>query len=263
MILKVDVSSALATEDHPMNRKLILLTAILALAAAPAIASEGGTRDTRVNNIGILAGGVIGAVVGGPPGAIAGAAFGGITADRELVRKRSERLEHRVTALSAERDSLRSDHRSQKARIAKLDDRVAELEFVAESRIEAEQLAHGLEIEVGFRTDSAALPEGTHDALDALAGLLQAAPQLEVHLDGYADPRGDEHHNLRLSAARAEAVRDRLVTAGVSPERIRMTAHGAPGLLAPDAEADPDGWALQRRVSIRLESTEARLAVRH
>jgi outer membrane protein OmpA-like peptidoglycan-associated protein len=263
MILEADVSSAVATEDHPMNRKLILLAAISALAAAPAIASEAGTRDARANNIGIITGGVIGALVGGPPGAIAGAAFGGITTDRELGRKRSERLEHRVTALGAERDSLRSEHRSQKARIAALNDRVAELEFVAGSRIEAEQLAHGLEIEVGFRTDSAVLPEGSLDALDALAGLLKTVPQLEVRLDGYADPRGDERHNFQLSAARAEAVRDQLVAAGVSADRIHVTAHGAPGTLVPGAEADPDGWALQRRVSIRLESAEGRLAARN
>lgn len=263
MILKADPSSVANTEDQPMKRKLILLTALSALAAAPAIAAEDATRDSRVNNIGILTGGVLGALVGGPPGAIVGAAFGGITTDRELGRKRNEGLEHQLSALSTERDSLRSDHRSQKARIAALDARVAELEFVAESRIEAEQLAQGLEIEVGFRTDSATLPEGAHDALDALAGLLQTVPRLEVQLDGYADPRGDEQHNLRLSAERAEAVRDRLVAAGVSPERIRVRGHGAPGTLAPDATADPDGWALQRRVSIRLDSGEGRLAGRN
>lgn len=246
-----------------MNRKLILLAAVSALAAGPAIASEPDIKANRANNIGIITGGVIGAIVGGPPGAIIGASFGGITTDHHVTHKRSGELEQRVAALSTERDSLRSDHRSQKARIEALNTRVGDLEFEAESRIEAEQLAHGLEIEVGFRTNSAALPEGAYEALDALAGLLQAAPQLEVHLDGYADPRGNQRHNLQLSAARTEAVRDRLVKAGVAQERIRLTAHGAPGQLAPDAQADPDGWALQRRVSIRLESAEGRLAARN
>lgn len=214
-----------------MNRKLIslaVIAVIAALSSTPALADEARHKATRHNNVGIMAGGVLGAIVGGPPGAIAGMAVGGVTVDREQQIRRNARL--------------------------------GELEALADSRVDAELLAQGLELEIGFRTDSASLPDGASDALEALAGLLQAAPGMEVRLDGYADPRGAARHNMQLSAARAAAVRDRLVEAGVAPERIRLTAHGAQGMLAPGASADPDGWALQRRVSIRLESREEQLA---
>lgn len=245
-----------------MNRKLISLAVIAALASSPALADEVQRKETRNNNIGIIAGGVLGAIVGGPPGAIAGMAVGGVTVDREWKIRRNTELSQSVAALRVERDSLQSDNRSQRARLADLAQRLGEFEALAESRVDAGLLAQGLELEVGFRTDSASLPDGASGALEALAGLLQAVPVMAVHLDGYADPRGGERHNLQLSAARAEAVRDRLVEAGVAPERIRLTAHGAPGTLAPEASADPDGWALQRRVSIRLESGAGQLTAR-
>lgn len=245
-----------------MNRKLISLAIIAALASSPALADEAKRKETRNNNIGIIAGGVLGAIVGGPPGAIAGMAVGGVTVDREQKARRNGELSQRVATLTVERDSLRSDSRSQKARLADMAQRLGELEALAESRVDAGLLAQGLEFEVGFRTDSASLPAGAADALEALAGLLRAVPGMAVRLDGYADPRGAAGHNLRLSAARAETVRDRLVEAGVAPGRIHVAAHGAPGTLAPDGAADHDGWALQRRVSIRLEAAEEQFAVR-
>lgn len=245
-----------------MNRTLISLTVIAALASSPALADEVQRKESRDSNIGIIAGGVLGAIVGGPPGAIAGMAVGGVTVDRDQKIRRNEELSQGIAALTVERDSLQSDNRSQRARLVDLAQRLGELETLVESRVDAGLLAQGLELEVGFRTDSASLPDGASGALEALAGLLQALPGMAVHLDGYADPRGDERHNLQLSAARAEAVRDRLIEAGVAPERIRLTAHGAREKLAPDASADPDGWALQRRVSIRLENDAGQLAAR-
>ena len=245
-----------------MNRKLISLAVIAALASSPVLADEAQRKSQRVNNIGIITGGVLGAIVGGPPGAIAGMAVGGITIDREQQVRRNQALSDDLAAMTVERDSLKSDSRSQKARLGDLAHRIGDLEALAASQVDAALLAQGLELEVGFRTDSAMLPDGASDALAALAGLLQAVPALQVHLDGYADPRGAERHNLALSAARAEAVRDQLVAAGVAPGRIHLAAHGAAATLAPGAAADPDGWALQRRVSIRLAGGDPRLAAR-
>lgn len=245
-----------------MKRNIISLVVVAALVSSPALAGDAGQKESRITNLGVVAGGVLGAIVGGPPGAIAGMAAGGIATDREFIQKRKLALEGSVAALSRERDSLRSDHRSQKARIAELVHRLEEQESLAASRLDTSLLANSLELEVGFRTDSAMLPDGAAEAIDALAGLLRAAPGLEVHLDGFADPRGAMSHNLKLSENRADAVRQRLVAAGIAPERIHLAAHGAVEALAPDTSADPDGWALQRRVSIRLETAEGRLAAR-
>jgi len=117
-----------------MKRRIISLAVIAALAASPALADDAVRQASRINSLGIVAGGVLGAIVGGPAGAIAGLAAGGIATDRELIHKRNLALDDTVADLRRERDSLLSDHRSQKARIAELTLRLEEQEAVAASR---------------------------------------------------------------------------------------------------------------------------------
>jgi len=245
-----------------MNRRIITLAAIAALATAPGFAAAADTPEfnNRATGIGLVAGGLFGALLGGPPGAIAGMTFAGIATDREQAARRADALAAQATLLEQERRSLLSERMSLKASVAELGRQLEHERDVAASTIDAASLADGLEFAVGFRTSSA-LPPGEIDAgLEALAMLVGALPSLDVHLDGYADPRGCRTLNRALSQARADAIRDRLIAAGVRAERIHVTAHGAVASSAGEQAADPDGWALQRRVDIRLESREGRLA---
>lgn len=135
---------------------------------------------------------------------------------------------------------------------------VTDRELGARRAEQATALADGLEFAIAFRTNSALVPGEAEEGLEALALLVAAVPTLEIHLDGYADPRGSDRLNQHLSWARAEAVRDRLVAAGADPRRIHLNAHGA--VPAELEGVDPDGWALQRRVGIRVVGGEARVA---
>lgn len=243
-----------------MKKRLIACAALAALAAAPAQAeSAPAGQAARNNGIGIIAGGLVGAVLGGPPGAIAGMMLGGYAVDREQAVHRSGDLERQNLALVGERRSLASERISLKASIEELHAELARERELAASAVDMGMLADGLEFAVGFRTNSATPPDELSEGLEALAMLVGAVPSLEIHLDGHADPRGSDALNAELSLARAEAIRERLVLAGVDPDRIHVTAHGAAASDA-DPVADPDGWALQRRVSIRVESREGRLA---
>ncbi len=245
-----------------MKRTFIACAALAALAAAPAQAESGHPEQAaRKNGIGVVAGGLVGALFGGPPGAIAGMMLGGYAVDREQAVHRAATLEQQNLVLEGERRSLTSERISLKASIAELHGELAHERELAASAAETGLLADGLAFAVGFRTNSATPPDELSEGIEALAMLIGALPSLEVRLDGYADPRGSDALNAELSLARAEAIRERLVLAGVDPERIHVTAHGA---VASDADpvADPDGWALQRRVSIRLESREGRLAAK-
>lgn len=240
---------------------LVLATA---LGSAPALAQDEApgpsARAARANGIGAVAGAVLGGLVGGPPGAIAGLALGGIASDWQQQSGLALEFEERSDALAIERAELIADLERSKAQLAALG-RTLEAERSAAARTgDAALLAHGLEFAVAFRTSSAELPEDVDAGLEALAQLVLAVPSLEVHLDGYADPRGSSEFNHGLSLARAEAVRDRLVAAGVEPRRIQLAAYGAIGSLTAGEVADPDGWALQRRVSVRLEIREGQLA---
>jgi outer membrane protein OmpA-like peptidoglycan-associated protein len=247
-----------------MNRRIITLAAIAALATAPGFAAAADLPEpnNRAVGIGLVAGGLFGALLGGPPGAIAGMTFAGIATDREQAARRADALAAQASLLEQERRSLLSERMSLKASVAELGRQLDHERALAESTIDAASLADGLEFAVGFRTSSALPPEALDEGLEALALLVGALPSLEVHLDGYADPRGSEQLNHALSRARAEAVRDRLIDAGVQAERIHITAHGAVIDDAEERAVDPDGWALQRRVHVRLQSAEGRLVSR-
>jgi outer membrane protein OmpA-like peptidoglycan-associated protein len=91
-----------------------------------------------------------------------------------------------------------------------------------------------------FGSGSATLPIGSGGQLDQIAAFLDARPDLDVTIAGSADVAGTSAKNLRLSRARAEAVKRALVARAVSPDRI--TAQGS-GL---------EGEAASRCVSMRV-----------
>jgi outer membrane protein OmpA-like peptidoglycan-associated protein len=106
-------------------------------------------------------------------------------------------------------------------------------------------------MEVLFRTGSSELDIETEQRLVSLAAVLDRDPDLVVTLDGYADRRGDEDLNLRLSEARAEAVRQTLIEHGFPAQRIASQGHG--DAMSTAGEGDLDAYALERNVRIRLD----------
>ncbi|KRF01931.1 hypothetical protein ASG87_10520 [Frateuria sp. Soil773] len=79
-----------------------------------------------------------------------------------------------------------------------------------------------------FAFGKAQLKSADNAELDALAGQLRAAPQVDsVRLVGYTDRIGSEQANRKLSGQRAEAVRDYLVAHGVPAGLIRTEGRGA------------------------------------
>ncbi|HMV68542.1 MAG TPA: OmpA family protein, partial [Myxococcota bacterium] len=103
---------------------------------------------------------------------------------------------------------------------------------------------------VYFATNQATLQAESMPTLAAVAGLLRAWPEIElVEVAGHADARGDDLSNLALSQARAAAVRDWLVAAGIGPERLVTRGYGEsrPSITRADSASE---LALNRRVQI-------------
>jgi outer membrane protein OmpA-like peptidoglycan-associated protein len=73
-----------------------------------------------------------------------------------------------------------------------------------------------------------------------------------VQLNGFADPRGNPEENLKLSALRAEAVREALISGGADPAQIALSAHGED--LTTAAKDDVEAYAWERRVSLAIRS---------
>ena len=93
--------------------------------------------------------------------------------------------------------------------------------------------------------------------LNETVRILNDNPTLSVLIEGYADAVGSESSNLRLSRARAEAVRDYLVASGIAADRLRVVGRGEIDPLAPNARDDgsdnPEGRAVNRRVELSVE----------
>jgi len=84
-----------------------------------------------------------------------------------------------------------------------------------------------------FAHGSAAL-DPNHDGapntdLGQIAGWIEEHPDGLIVLDGHADPTGPNNVNLRLSFARAKAVREELMNLGVDPDHIVIAAFGEGG----------------------------------
>ena len=88
----------------------------------------------------------------------------------------------------------------------------------------------------------------TGDRLAQLAKSLVGMPDIHIHLDGFADTRGNAEYNLALSERRVEFIRDQFVAAGVDPARINVTAHGE----STAQDESLDSYALERKVSVKL-----------
>lgn len=83
-----------------------------------------------------------------------------------------------------------------------------------------------LESDVLFEFDKAELrPEG-RQKLDELADRIKDAQVESVLAVGHADRIGAEQYNEKLSAARAESVKEYLAQKGIEPQRVRSEARG-------------------------------------
>jgi outer membrane protein OmpA-like peptidoglycan-associated protein len=102
--------------------------------------------------------------------------------------------------------------------------------------------------DVLFATGKYALKPATQISLAKVAGILQAYPGLKLQVEGYTDNTGSEQFNQKLSENRAGAVRDFLVTQGVSADNIVATGYGMAKPVADNSTSK--GRALNRRVQL-------------
>jgi outer membrane protein OmpA-like peptidoglycan-associated protein len=227
---------------------IALAVAVACVAALPVRAEETVTVQhtaSKQESIGVVSGLAIGAAAGGPIGAIVGAAAGGWLGDR--YHKQAVARRELANGLDkSERDRTR------------LAQNVTELNgTLAHEQERGEQLGLALshtdelQTDVSFRTNDDSIQTQAMSPLMKLGALAASLPDAKVRVSGYADPRGSEAVNQALSQRRAEAVAAVLTTAGVSPDRLIVEAHGKSE--ATSAEGDVDGYAFERRVTVRIE----------
>jgi peptidoglycan-associated lipoprotein len=95
-----------------------------------------------------------------------------------------------------------------------------------------------------FDTDEYVVRNDAQPVLAAQAQWLSRYPAVRVRIEGNADERGTREYNLALGARRANAVRDFLVSQGVSGARIETLSYGKERPI--DAGSSEDAWAKNR-----------------
>lgn len=215
-----------------MKARIFALSGLLALATVhPAHADE--WLDTKKGAV-FVGATTAGVVLGGPLGLLGGG----------LLTAWMHETMDEAAAADAARGELAASERA----------RVRAEEDLAMAREASEHYAQlvldQLQLEMLFKTGETQLTNTGQARLAALAQFLVANQDIDIRLDGYADPRGGETYNQQLSLGRVNHVAHMLEQHGVDPVRIASFSHGAALSVAP--EGDLDAYALERSVKIEL-----------
>jgi outer membrane protein OmpA-like peptidoglycan-associated protein len=104
--------------------------------------------------------------------------------------------------------------------------------------------------DVLFETGKYALSQDAQLKLAKLSGIIQAQPGLNLAIEGHTDTTGSAEFNMKLSQQRADAVREFLISQGLSPDIITAKGMGQDNPIADNSTAA--GRKLNRRVEIIL-----------
>jgi outer membrane protein OmpA-like peptidoglycan-associated protein len=101
-----------------------------------------------------------------------------------------------------------------------------------------------------FEPQTAELLERCGDKMARLVAWLKEHPNTTLSLRGYLDQRESQRQDAALREQRAAVVREALIQAGITPDRIQPVAAGEPTLVC--ADTSEACLAMNRRVEVRL-----------
>jgi len=154
----------------------------------------------------------------------------------DLARATASEVASRKTfdELSAQKDQVRLQAR---------DAEIAKLKF-------KEVMTLG---DVLFDTGGSNLKSGGVQQLYPLVEYLKNNDKTMVKIEGHTDSRGSSAYNLNLSQMRAEAVRNFLITSGISPQRISAEGMGEASPVATNSTSA--GRQQNRRVAVFISES--------
>ncbi|THU34167.1 OmpA family protein [Niastella caeni] len=90
----------------------------------------------------------------------------------------------------------------------------------------------------------------SYPKLDVVVKVLKADQELQISIEGHTDNKGNAVFNLKLSAKRAQAVKNYLIKKGIAENRINAQGFGDTKPIA--SNVTPAGRAKNRRVELHL-----------
>jgi len=98
---------------------------------------------------------------------------------------------------------------------------------------------------VHFAYNEYNIEDADKGVLGRQAAWLAKYPAVRLTVEGHADERGTREYNLALGARRANAVKEYLVSLGVSTSRLQTVSYGKERPIC--TESTEDCWAQNRR----------------
>ena len=108
-----------------------------------------------------------------------------------------------------------------------------------------EYLATGVKDRVFFATNKSTLTTASRDTLRKQAAWMRKKSDLSFTIEGHADERGTREYNLALGERRANAVKDYLMTYGISGGRLSVISYGKERPV--NSGSNPLAWSQNRR----------------
>ena len=108
-----------------------------------------------------------------------------------------------------------------------------------------EYLATGVKDRVFFATNKSVLTTASRDTLRKQAAWMRKNKTIAVSIEGHADERGTREYNLALGERRANAVKDYLLTYGISGSRLSVISYGKERPV--NSGSSPLAWSQNRR----------------
>lgn len=97
-----------------------------------------------------------------------------------------------------------------------------------------------------FKTGSAVIEPSSEDVLQKAYTVLEQNPTVVVEVRGYTDNTGKRETNMKLSQARADAVRNNLISKGLAADRVTAKGFGPDNPVA--SNETPEGRQQNRRI---------------
>ena len=99
---------------------------------------------------------------------------------------------------------------------------------------------------IKFDVNKATLKPESMGPINKIYQLMVKNPDLKFSVEGHTDADGGEAENLKLSKARGKTVMDKLISMGISPDRLKYDGFGESKPI--DNNSTPEGKANNRRV---------------
>ena len=176
-------------------------------------------------------------------------------AEASQAQERAEQASQRADLAQKEKEQALAEaervRQEREQELVRLQDALGK---IAETRRTAMGLVMNLDSNaIQFEFDKATLLPENRELLSRISGILLTSKGYHVTVYGHTDDVGSEAYNQELSERRAQAVRDYLVEAGISPEIIITKGYGKSNPLV--VGTTPERRAKNRRVEIAIIDT--------